>query len=135
MDAYYFGYEFWTQLIDGGFTFVARAGKNIDVLKVLKATGRVKYRNGLVLYWPQTAIDRDAKPIVLRLVEVMVGRKRMFLLTNELDLTDQQLSETHAARWGVEATFRMIKQNLERAKLQSRTPKNVIIELDWTMLA
>ncbi|HMO16441.1 MAG TPA: IS4 family transposase [Pirellulaceae bacterium] len=135
MDAYYFGYEFWKQLIEGGFTFVVRAGKNIDVLKVLKATGKVKYRNGLVLYWPQTAIDRDAKPIVLRLVEVMVGRKRMFLLTNELELTDQQLSEIYAARWGVEVFFRMIKQNLERAKLHSRTPKNVIIELDWTMLA
>jgi len=135
MDAYYFGYDFWTQLIDGGFTFVVRAGKNIDVLRVLKATGKVKSRNGLVLYWPQTAIARDAKPIVLRLVEVMVGRKRMFLLTNELELTDQQLSEIYAARWGVELTFRMIKQNLERAKLHSRTPENVIIEMDWTMLA
>lgn len=135
MDAYYFGYDFWTQLIDRGFTFVVRAGKNIDVLQVLKATGKVKYRNGLVLYWPQTAIDRDAKPIVLRLVEVMVGRKRMFLLTNELELTDQQLSEIYAARWGIEVFFRMIKQNLERAKLHSRTPENVIIELDWTMLA
>jgi hypothetical protein len=135
MDAYYFGYDFWTQLIDGGFTFVVRAGKNIDVHRVLKATGKVKYRDGLVLYWPQTAIDRDAKPIVLRLVEVMVGRKRMVLLTNELDLKDQQLSEIYKARWGIEVTFRMIKQNLERAKLDSRTPENVIIEMDWTMLA
>lgn len=38
MDAYYFGYDFWTQRIDGGFTFV------------------------------------------VRLVEVMVGRKRMYSL-------------------------------------------------------
>jgi|688.fasta_scaffold504091_2 hypothetical protein len=80
-------------------------------------------------------MDRDAKPILLRMVDVMVGRKRMFLLTNELALTCQQLSEIYAARWGIEVTFRMVKQNLERAKLQSRTPENVIIELDWTMLA
>lgn len=31
MDAYYFGYDFWTKLIDGGFTFGVRAGKNIDL--------------------------------------------------------------------------------------------------------
>jgi hypothetical protein len=134
MDAYYFGYEFWTQLMDADFTFVVRAGKNIDLLRVLKDTGKVKCVDGLVFYWPQAAMARDAKPIILRMAEVMVGRKRMFLLTNELELTDRQLSEIYSARWGVEVCFRMIKHNLERAKLHSRTPENVIIELDWTML-
>ena len=122
-------------MIDAGFTFVVRAGKNIEVLQVLEATGKVKCSDGLVYYWPKAAMDRDAKPILLRMVDVMVGRKRMFLLTNELALTSQQLSEIYAARWGIEVTFRMVKQNLERAKLLSRTPENVIIELDWTMLA
>lgn len=135
MDAYYFGYDFWAQLIDAGLTFVVRAGKNIEVLRALGESGKVKCVDGLVFYWPKAAMDREAKPIPLRMVEVMVGRKRMFLLTNELELTNQQLSEIYAARWGIEVTFRMVKQNLERAKLQSRTPENVILELDWTMLA
>lgn len=67
----------WAQLFAGGFTFVERAGKNIDIHGVLKATGKMMYRNGLVRCWPQTAINRDAKPLVLRLVEVMAGRKRL----------------------------------------------------------
>ena len=134
MDAYYFGYNFWNQLIEGGFTFVVRAGKNIDLLQVLGQAGKVKCRDGLVFYWPQTAIDSGGPPIVLRLAEVLVGRKRMFLLTNELGLQDDQLAMIYSARWGVEVLFRTVKQGLERAKLRSRTPKNVAIELDWTLL-
>lgn len=134
MDAYYFGYNFWNELIARRFTFVVRAGKNIDLLKVFTQTGKVKLRDGLVFYWPQTAIDLGGPPIVLRVAEVLVGRKRMFLLTNELELSDAQLATIYSARWGVEVFFRLVKQNCERAKLRSRTPKNVKIELDWTLL-
>lgn len=82
MDAYYFGFDFWNCLIDHGCTFVVRAGKNIDLLGQLSAQGKVKCRGDLVFYWPQNAIDAGASPIVLSLVCVMVGRKKMFLLTN-----------------------------------------------------
>lgn len=102
MDAYYFGYQFWNQLIDRGFTFVVRAGKNIEVLDSLRASGNVKCRGDLVYYWPQNAIDAGGPPIMLRLVEVMVGRKKMFLLTNELTLEDHRLATLYAKRWGVE---------------------------------
>lgn len=134
MDAYYFGYQFWNRLIDEGFTFVVRAGKNIDLLGELKLAGKVKCRGDLVLYWPQTAIDAGGDPIPLSLVQVMVGRKKMFLLTNELDLTEKQLADLYARRWGVEVFFRTVKQSFERSKLLSRTPANVKQEIQWTLL-
>ncbi len=64
----------------------------------------------------------------------MVGRKRMVLLTNELDLSEQQLAQLYASRWGVEVFFRTVKQSCERAKLLSRTPANVEQEIQWTLL-
>ncbi len=93
MDAYYFGFDLWNCLIDHGYTFVVRAGKNIDLPGSLSDHGEVKCRGDLVDYWPQNAIDAGAAPIVLSLVCVMVGRKKMFLLTNEL-LLDCALDST-----------------------------------------
>lgn len=132
MDAFYFGYAFWTALIEQQLTFVVRAGSNIEVMKCFR--GKVKFKDGIVLYWPENAISSGKEPIVLRLVEVMVGRKRMFLLTNELNLTDEALAELYRLRWGIEVFFRTVKQNWERAKLECRTPQNVFIELEWTLM-
>ena len=58
----------------------------------------------------------------------------MWLLTNELDLTDRQIEELYRARWGVEVFFRTVKQNCGKAKLLCRTPANVRSELNWTLL-
>ncbi|WP_404310733.1 transposase [Neorhodopirellula lusitana] len=134
MDAYYFGFDFWNHLIDSGVTFVVRAGKNIDLLGQLSIKGKVKCRGRLVLYWPQNAIDAGHPPIVLSLVSVMVGRKKMFLLTNELTLSEEQMSDLYARRWGVEVFFRTVKQSCERSKLLSRTPENARQEIQWTLL-
>lgn len=135
MDAYYFGFDFWNQLIDSGVTFVVRAGKNIDLLGQLSLHGKVKCRGTLVLYWPQNAIDAGRAPIVLSLVTVMVGRKKMFLLTNELTLSEEQMADLYARRWGVEVFFRTVKQSYERSKLLSRTPDNAKQEIQWTLLS
>jgi hypothetical protein len=134
MDAYYVGYQFWNLLIEREFTFVVRAGKNVDLLGQLGLSGKVKCKGNLVLYWPQTAIDKGGDPIVLSLVEVVVGCKRMFLLTNELTLTENQMAILYAKRWGIEVFFRTVKQSFERAKLLSRTPENAEQELQWTLL-
>ncbi len=61
MDAYYFGYDFWNQLINRSMTFVVRAGKNIDLLGQLSLPGKVQCRGNLVLYWPQAAVDSDSR--------------------------------------------------------------------------
>jgi hypothetical protein len=55
-------------------------------------------------------------------------------LTNECDLTNEQVRELYYARWGVEVFFRMVKQNCGKAKLLCRTPENVDTELTWILL-
>ncbi len=134
MDAYYYGYQFWTQLIDSQFTFVVRVGKNVELLTELGLEGKVNCRGNLVFYWPKQVINSGGPPIVLSLVHVEVGRKRMYLLTNEFELTEQQLACLYGKRWNIEVFFRTVKQSHARATLRSRTPDNALQELDWTIL-
>lgn len=134
LDAGYYGYDFWKSLIDKNFTFVMRAGSNIELLKSFEGAGKTKIQKDKVFYWPKYAMEKGQDPIVLRLVEVMVGKKRMYLLTNEWELTEAQLAKLYEARWGIEVFFRTLKQSYERAKLRSKTPSNAKVELDWTIL-
>lgn len=134
LDACYYGYDFWQRLIEKKFTFVMRAGSNIELLASFQGMGKINVRKGMVCYWPKHAMDKNEPPIILRLVEVMVGKKRMYLLTNEWELTDAQLAELYRARWRIEVFFRTLKHNYERAKLRSKTPSNAKVELDWTIM-
>lgn len=135
MDAFYFGREFWNHLIDAGHTFIVRAGSNLELNQVLtNLGGKIRRRDGLVLYWPENAIQRGEGPMLLLCVEVTVGRKRMFLVTNELSLTESVLAELYGRRWGIEVFFRTVKQSWQRTKLQSRTAANALVEMNWTLL-
>ncbi len=71
---------------------------------------------------------------MLRLIQVKTARSPMWLLTNEFDLTEQQIREIYCSRWGIEVFFRTVKHNCRRAKLQCRTPRHVRTELTWTLL-
>ncbi len=79
-------------------------------------------------------MNRGNAHIALRCVEVIVGRKKMFLVTNEFSLTDHQLTDLYRRRWGIEVFFRTVKQRWERSRLESWTPKHVLVEIDWSLL-
>jgi len=66
---------------------------------------------------------------------VLVGRKKMDFLTNELTLSEEQLAHLYSRRWGVEVFSECVKQSYERSKLLSRTPANAKQEIQWTILA
>ena len=61
----------------------------------------------------------------------------MYLLTNVLEskrLGDASAARLYALRWGVEVTFRALKQTLGRRKLLSDSPRNARTELSWAMI-
>jgi hypothetical protein len=48
IDAFYFGFEFWPQLIDKKLTFVVRAGSNLEPQEILiNRGGKIRQRRGL----------------------------------------------------------------------------------------
>lgn len=130
-DAEYVGYPLWSKIHNSGRSFLVRVGSNVTLLENL---GRYRREDGFVSYWPESVMDRNDPPIVLRLFQIHDGEEAIFLVTNELELSYEMASELYAARWKVEVFFRTVKQTCEQAKLHCLRPENVLTELNWTLL-
>jgi DDE family transposase len=133
-DAGFTGYELWKAMSDAGHAFLIRVGANVTLLRNL---GYVRERAGIVYCWPNSAARKGQPPLVLRHLQLRVGRCVMHLVTNVLDdkaLTDAQAARLYQLRWGVELQFRTVKQTFARRKLRSRTPARAYVELDWSLV-
>ena len=61
----------------------------------------------------------------------------MYLVTSVLGedvLSNQQIIEIYALRWGIELFYRHFKQTFERRKLRSHTADNAELEATWSLL-
>ncbi len=130
-DAAYVGYPLWSTLMDSGRTFLFRVGSNIRLLKNL---GPMKFKDGYVYMWSDKAMKKKQKPLVLKLIKIHNGKKAIYLVTNELDMPESLAGELYRQRWGIEVFFRGIKQTYGKRKLICGSPRNVVTELNWTLL-
>ena len=133
-DAGFTGYEFWKAIIDANHQFLIRVGANVTLLRQL---GYVRERRGIVYCWPDAAARAGQPPLVLRHLQVRVGRRVMHLVTTVLDepaLTDAEAVRLYQLRWGIELQFRTVKQTFGRRKLHSKTPARAYVELDWSLV-
>jgi hypothetical protein len=133
-DAGFTGYQLWKAMIDAGHSFLIRVGANV---KLLRKLGYVEERDGIVYCWTNQAAREGQPPLVLRLLQLQVGKCAMWLVTNVLDpkhLSDAEAIRLYRLRWGIELQFRTVKQTFGRNKLRSRTPDRALVELDWALL-
>jgi hypothetical protein len=133
-DAGFTGYELWRAMNDAGHSFLVRVGANVTLLRKL---GYVCERAGIVYCWPRAVVYQGQPPLVLRHLQVRVGRRLMHMVTNVLDknaLTDAMAVRLYRLRWGIELQFRTVKQTFGRRKLRSRTPARAYVELDWALV-
>jgi len=133
-DAGFTGYELWKQIIDGGHAFVIRVGANV---KLLRKLGYAEERQGIVYFWPKRAAEAQQPPLVLRLLQLQVGRCTMCLVTNVLDekqLSDQEAARLYRLRWGVELQFRTVKQTFARPALRSPSAEHSHVQSDWSLI-
>jgi hypothetical protein len=133
-DAGFSGYDLWRDVIDRKQHFLIRVGANVTLLTGL---GFVREADGVVYLWPTKAAKQRQPPLVLRRLEVTVGKARVTLVTSVRDT--RRLSPTLARRlyrlrWGIELQFRTLKQTFGRRMLRSRTPDRALVELDWSFL-
>lgn len=133
MDAGFPGYVLLRALLGLGHDFIVRVGRNVHLLRGL---GWDYEQKGSTVYlWPQNHHKRA--PLMLRLVEITTGRKRVYLLTSvrgtEL-LKDAEVAFLYRFRWGIEVMYRTLKRTLEHHKMRSDTPQRAMIELDWYMV-
>jgi hypothetical protein len=133
-DAGFTGYELWNAISDAGHAFLIRVGGNVTLLRQL---GYVREHAGIVYCWPNTAACQGQPPLVLRHLQLRVGRRVMHMVTNVLDanaLSDVEAIRLYQLRWGIELQFRTIKQTFGRRKLRSRTPARAYAELHWSLV-
>jgi DDE family transposase len=131
-DAGFVGYESLRAILDSQRQLLIRVGSNVRLLKKL-GYARREWDNTVYL-WPDS--QRDRPPLVLRLVEAHNGRHPVFLVTSVLSktrLTDRQVIELYARRWGIELFYRHLKQTFGRRKLRSTNAENALLELHWSL--
>ena len=133
-DAGFVGYATWKAIMASGRNLLIRVGSNVRLLRNL---GYVKERGGLVYLWPDREAARRQLPLVLRLVVARGGKPPVYLVTSVLDkttLSDEQVVEIYALRWGIELFYRHFKQTFERRKLRSHAAGNAELEATWSLL-
>jgi hypothetical protein len=134
-DAGFVGYPFWSAILRAGKHFLVRVGANVSLIH--EHSNSVIEKNGRVLCWPKD-LQHKQPPLQLRLMKVLIGKTEMWMLTSVLNprkLSSAQIVKLYRLRWGIEVEFRGLKQTLDRAKLRSRNPKRLLVELDWSILA
>jgi hypothetical protein len=133
-DAGFVGYAYWKALIESERHLLIRVGANV---RLLRGLGYVEEEDGVVYLWPDREAKRDRPPLVLRLVVADGRRHPVYLVTSVLDreaLSDGQVVEIYALRWGVELFYRHFKQTFDRRKLRSRAADNATWEATWSLL-
>ena len=132
-DAGFVGYDLCRRILAARRSFLLRVGANVHLLSKLGYA--VREQGSTVYLWPQ---DRqDQPPLVMRLIVLPRGRKKMYLLTNvanATELSDESAAVLYEMRWGVELFYRSWKQTLCRRKMLSHTPEAARLELSWGVL-
>lgn len=133
-DAGFVGYDFWKAIVDGGNNFLIRVGGNV---KLLKKLGCAREREGIVYCWPNAALRRQQRPLVMRLIKLHEGRQPVYVVTSVLsrrDLSDRLAGQLYQFRWGIEVAFRGLKQTFRRRKLRSRRADRAAAEMEWSLV-
>jgi hypothetical protein len=135
-DAGFVGYPLWSALLAAGGDFLMRVGANVHLLS--EQADVQKKGGGIVLCWPKGQMHSGQPPLRLRLVQVRVGKTKMWLLTSVLDEQKLSLAEIvryYKMRWGIEVEFRGLKQTIDKHTLRCRNSRCLLVELDWSLRA
>lgn len=133
-DAGFTGYPLWQAILLATAHFVVRVGGNVSLLS--EHADVKKLGGGIVLCWPKGKMESGEPPLRLRLVQVRVGKTKMWLLTSVLDarrLTRRQLVRVYKMRWGIEVEFRGLKQTIDKHQLRCRNSDRLLVELNWSL--
>jgi hypothetical protein len=133
-DGGFLGYELCQKLTAQGISFLLRVGGNITLLAE-QTQSRIQRDGERIWLWPRA--QSSAPPCVLRLLRLKRGPQEIYLVTNVLEaskLTRAQAGEIYRRRWGIEVTYRSVKQTLNRSTWLSRTPATVLAEHQGTLL-
>lgn len=132
-DAGFFSYDLAGELCRRRQPFLLRVAANKRLLQDRRRSGDIEQ----VYAWPQVAQRDGRPPLRLRLVTVGSGARRVWLLTNVWDphqLPRRLAGRMYQLRWGVEVTYRHLKQTMDRRKLRCTRADWAAVELAGNLL-
>lgn len=112
MDRAYINYAQFQRLTEEGVCYVTKMKKNL-IYKVLKSTTYVNSK-GLVTYTDQHIIfEKGDLQHTSRRVELWSDNKKKseVLLTNNFELSVEDIEEIYKRRWAIETLYKQLKQN------------------------
>jgi IS4 transposase len=136
-DAGFIGWELCQSFRALGRNFLLRVGSNVTLLAE-QFEAEVQQVDRTVWLWPKREQDRGQPPLVLRLLVFGTGKEAVYLVTDVLDeaeLPAALAEQLYRQRWGIEVSYRSIKQVLDRGQWLSRIPARVLAEHTATIQA
>lgn len=134
-DCGFVSYDLCARLIDAQQPFVLRIGGNQTLLENLENVPLAE--PDIVYLWPSHC--RSKPPLKLRRISFRsTGGLPVVLITNVLEtrrLSDEDAQQIYQSRWGIEVYFRHLKQTMDFATLESRTPGTALNEHVWRMIS
>jgi hypothetical protein len=133
-DAGFTGYPLWRAIREAQGDFLVRVGANVSLLS--EQADVKKLGDGMVLCWPKGQRESGEPPLRLRLVQVRIGKTKMWMLTSVLDvrrLGRKQILRIYKLRWGIELEFRGLKQTIDKHRLRCRNSARLLVELNWSL--
>jgi hypothetical protein len=131
-DAGFMGYDFLRAIVMGGREFLVRLAGNAELITELSD------RPDVAAIWPKGR-QRDMPPLWVRIIRLRDQKQgEVILATSVLDparLNDEQAGVFYRMRWGVEVSYRSLKQTMDKRKMLSAAPTGARLELHWTLLA
>jgi hypothetical protein len=140
-DAGFVGYELMRSLNDAGRRFLIRCGSNFTLLTEtpVRRAMLLNSKPGIPVWlWPMEHLLKEQPPLKLRLIVLKRKKRPIYLVTNvasSTELPKRLAGEFYEARWGIELTYRHLKQTMERRKLLARTAAHAQMELAANLLA
>jgi hypothetical protein len=120
-----------------GVDFLIRVGGNSTLLSTLGRSALERSDQGRPVYlYPLQS--EGYPPLRVRVIVLKRRGRRVYLLTNVLNpqrLSRSMASELYSARWGVEVSYRHLKETLERRKILARRPDVGAWELAGNVMA
>ena len=139
MDRAYINYEKFEELTDRNVVYVTKMKKNLvyDVLDNcmdMAPGGWMKYREQVVVFRKE-AVNHIARIVTYVDIKKDKQPKLVRLLTNDFDMTLEEIVLIYKRRWQIESLFKQIKQNFPLRYFYGESSNAIKLQVWVTLIA
>src|SRR5574344_147978 len=139
MDRAYINYEKFEELTDRNVVYVTKMKKNLvfDVLDDcmdMAPGGRMEYREQVVVFRKE-AVNHIARIVTYVDIKKDKQPKLVRLLTNDFDMTLEEIVLIYKRRWQIESLFKQIKQNFPLRYFYGESSNAIKLQVWVTLIA